>query len=91
MPRRPRVRAHLQVERHGITVAFQSVPVEHIGSVLDQVLRDLGALERVHDLTPPAEVVQIGGYHPVEVPEDDEGYEEAGPVIGFTPPAPRPR
>lgn len=76
-------RAHLQIERHGITVAFPSVPVEKLADLLDRVLRDLAILEHMHDLKPPPEVVQIGGYHPVDVPDDDGEVEESGPVIGF--------
>lgn len=83
MAKRP-VKGHLQVERHGITVAFESVDVERIGDVLDRVLRDLGALEKMHDLAPLPDVVQIGGYAPLDVPEDSGEIEDNGPVIGFT-------
>lgn len=80
MTRGPRL--HVQVERHGITVAFQS-PVEHIGDILDRVLEQLAALDRLHKLAGCPDVQQIGGYHPVDVPEDDGPFEDAGPVIGF--------
>ncbi len=83
MAKRP-VKGHVQVERHGITVAFESVDVEHIGNILDRVLHDLGALEKLHDLAPLPDVVQIGGYAPLDVPEDGGEIEDNGPVIGFT-------
>ena len=80
MARGPKV--HVQVERHGITVAFQS-HAEQIGDILDRVLSQLALLDRLHDLAGPPEVQQIGGYHPVDVPEDDEPFKDPGPVIWF--------
>lgn len=78
---------HIQVERHGVTVAFEHVPHEQIGQILDVVLRDLMALDKRYQLAPEPEPVQIGGYAPLDVPEDYEEVEDNGPVIGFHPTA----
>lgn len=84
MAKRQPVYGHLQIERHGITVAFESVPLESLGEIMDRVLHDLGLLERMHELAPPPDVVQIGGYAPLDVPEEAWEEPENGPVIGFT-------
>lgn len=73
----------LQIERHGVTIVFEGVPIERIGDVLDRVLHDLGWLEKMHDLVPCEVQPTVGGYSPLEVPEDYEDDEGNGPVIGF--------
>lgn len=75
----------LQIERHGVTIVFEGVPIERIGDVLDRVLHDLGWLEKMHSLAPHEVHPTTGGYNPLEVPEDDDDTESGGPVIGFTP------
>ena len=90
MPRR-HIAAHVQVERHGVTIVFESVPIERIGDVLDRVLSQLGLLEKIHELEAPEPAsVQVGGYHEVPVPDwrDDDAWD--GEVIGFTRPTDRP-
>ena len=86
MTRKRVVASVVQIERHGITIMFNRVPVEQIGDVLDRVLRDLGLLEKMHELREPEHTqTEIGGYRELPVPEweDDDAWH--GDVIGFTP------
>lgn len=78
----------LSIERHGITLAFEAVPIAQLGDLLDQVFTQLLALEKIHDIAPVShEQVAIGGYHEVPVPpwEDEDAW--VGETIGFTRPA----
>lgn len=83
----PKSRASLvQIERYGVTIVFENVDAAHIGDVLDTVLSQLGMLEKMHDLAPDEVHPTVGGYSPLDVPEDVDEGEENGPVIGFNAP-----
>lgn len=85
----PSKRASLvQIERYGVTIAFENVDAAHIGDVLDTVLAQLGMLEKMHDLAPEEVHPTVGGYSALEVPDEVDEDEGPGPVVGFTvPPA----
>lgn len=54
----------LQIERHGVTIVFEDVPIERIGDILDRVLHDMGWLEKMHDLIPREVQPTVGGLQP---------------------------
>ena len=83
----PKTRASLvQIERYGVTIVFENVDAAHIGDVLDTVLAQLGMLEKMHELAPQEVHPTVGGYTPLEVPEEYEEETTPGPVVGFNAP-----
>lgn len=62
--------ARVEIERRGVTIAVEAVPLGRIAEVLDQVLTQLTLVERVHQLeAPPPAQSQVGYAEPVDVPD----------------------
>ena len=61
----------VHVERGGVQITVGDVPAVQAVSVAIELLRQIKRHEREFPaLAPAAEVIQIGGYHPLEVTED---------------------
>lgn len=73
------VPCNVQITRGGVCVQVEGVALSQVGEVACYILSTLQQYQRQHpELSQPQEVVQIGGYTPVEVVDDDTWARKVG-------------